>query len=436
MTSAFEFLNLALQVSFIDVLLSGDNAVVIALACRALPDGQKRLAMLAGTGAAILLRVVLTLMASAVLQIPLLKLLGGIALVVIAIRLTLGDADDAYNDRKSQQEGSSKVDFYSVMATVVIADLVMSADNVVALAAVAKGSFATLTLGLLLSVPLLMFGSWHITTLLERHPILIRLGGALLGWIAGDIAVTDPLYVGWISRQSPALSLVVPILTALYVLFQSRIVEESLLRARALRPADKHGLLGATPSPRRPASSEFVTSLDVSTLMAKGVESQIPREPLLATLLESGADQRLPLAFEADPKDSSPVTGGRPKPVARAWPWRWVATVGGVLGACIAIYGVLNFRWMPVPADFVHYECPGNDVSLDYRAGGQRIHMSNGANSANGIVRYDNQIDWGDYYAVSTSLGVVPPTHVRFANAQSVRIDGGMFENVNCNARR
>ena len=232
------YLNLTLEVFFLDLLLSGDNAVVIALACRSLPDRQKRQAMLLGTGIAILLRVLLTLVASAVLQVPLLKLLGGVALTVIAIQLTLDDPYAVIGDNeKLPGGGAGRADLLSVIGTVVVADLVMSTDNVVALAAVAKGSVAVLALGLLLSVPLLMFGSWYVTALLKRYPVLPRLGGAMLGWFAGDIAVSDPLYAGWIEQQSPALSVVVPVLVAAYVLLQSRIIEQSRASATALRPA-------------------------------------------------------------------------------------------------------------------------------------------------------------------------------------------------------
>ena len=108
---------------------------------------------------------------------------------------------------------------------------------------------------------------------------------------------------------------------------------------------------------------------------------------------------------------------------------------GGGLVAIGAAYGLVNFHWMPVPADLVHYDCPSKDVSLYYRPGGQRMRISNGTNAADGVVKYDNQIDWGDYHAASMILGFVPPTRVLFGNAQSVHIDGGMFEDVTCNAR-
>jgi len=143
LASGAQALTLTLQVLFLDLLLSSDNALVIALACRSLPARQKRQAMLLGTGAAIGLRVVLTLVAAAVLQVPLLKLLGGLALLVIAVQLTTGDAP-ALEAGQSMAPMRSADNLSSVVGTIVLADLVMSTDNVVALAAVAQGSVSVL----------------------------------------------------------------------------------------------------------------------------------------------------------------------------------------------------------------------------------------------------------------------------------------------------
>jgi YjbE family integral membrane protein len=381
------FLNLTIEVFFVDLLLSGDNAVVIALACRWLPDRERRQAILAGTVAAIALRVVLTLVASAILRVPVLKLLGGIALTVIAIRLTLGDPDDTGADAPSRQRRPSTPGLASVIVTVVIADLVMSADNVVALAAVAKGSVAVLALGLLLSVPLLMYGSLHVTRLLQRHPRLVWVGGGLLGWFAGDIAVADPLYAGWVGQNAPALGVVVPLLVAAYVLLQSRLIEAQRSIAAPLRPGAGQRPHEAPPPAARDAARP-------------AREPRAPREPS-----------------------------------ARRWR---VATLGGGalvgVAAVAAVFAVGNLHWMPVPADLFRYACESEGANLDYRPGGRRIRIGNDIGSANGIVRYDNQIDWDDYHAVSTTLGFVPPTRVVFGNSQSVRIDGGSFEDVTCRA--
>jgi hypothetical protein len=359
----------------------------------------------------------------------LLKLLGGIALTVIAIRLTLSDSDDS---PRSDRAGAGLLDLPSVIATVVAADLVMSADNVVALAAVAKGSFAVLSLGLLLSVPLLMLGSWYITALLRRYPMTIRLGGAMLGWFAGEIAVTDPLYGAWVSQQSPALNFVVPLLMAAYVVLQSRIIDQLRWSATALRPVPRPKLPASTRPPTVDAPSAPVKGSASASATASLVGTNAVRAPILPDLDASNTDERARMSPLDSGDDALASAAGRVRRgPRRAWS-RWLTVGGSALVALGAAYGVINHRWMPVPADLVHYDCPSRDVSFLYRPGGQMIRMSNGINRVDGVVKYDNQIDWGDYHAASTTLGFVPPTRVLFGNAQSVHVDGGMFEDVTC----
>jgi len=229
----FHYLNLTLQVFVVNLLLSGDNAVVIALACRSLPPELTRRAMLIGIDGAIALRILLTTVASFLLHIPLLKLVGGVALTVIAIKLTIEEQAETESDQSSPKNPS---DLWSAVGTIIVADLVMSVDNVVALAAVAQGSIFFLALGLLMSVPLLMFGSLFVAALLRRYPLLKRGGGAMLGWLAGDIAISDPLIIDWVNQQSPALTVVVPILVVAFVLIESRIIEDAQATAYSLRP--------------------------------------------------------------------------------------------------------------------------------------------------------------------------------------------------------
>jgi YjbE family integral membrane protein len=227
------YLGLTLEVFYLDLLLSGDNALVIAIACRSLPPERTRRAMMIGIQGAVALRIGLTTMAGLLLHIPLLKLVGGIALTGIAVKLTIEEA----GERKSGKAPSTKPGgMWSAVGTIVVADLVMSVDNVVALASVAQGSIFVLAAGLLMSVPLLMYGSLFVTALLRRYPLLKRAGGALLGWLAGAIAISDPLITDWISQQAPALTIVVPILTVVFVLVESRIMEKAQAAALEMRP--------------------------------------------------------------------------------------------------------------------------------------------------------------------------------------------------------
>jgi YjbE family integral membrane protein len=266
----FHYLNLTLEVFFVNLLLSGDNAVVIALACRSLPPALTKRAMLIGIDAAIALRVLLTFFASFLLSIPLLKLLGGVALTVIAIKLTIEkQAETKSDDRPSEISPG----LWSAVGTIIVADLVMSVDNVVALAAVAHGSIFILTMGLLMSVPFLIFGSVFVAVLLRRYPLLKRGGGAMLGWLAGDIAISDPMVIDWVNQQSPALTVVVPFLVAAFVLIESRIMEDAQATARALRPSFRPRSAIITPPP---AVIEQVPATASITVASQSVEAALP----------------------------------------------------------------------------------------------------------------------------------------------------------------
>jgi len=224
---------MAAQVFFLDLLLSGDNALVIALACRGLPRTLMARAVMLGTGLAILLRVILTTLASFLLGVPFLKLCGAVLLLVIAIKLLLADEHELPASLTASTEAGQ---LGSAVMMIVTADLVLSLDNVMALAAAAQGSVLFLIVGLLLSVPLLMYGNVFIACLLNDYPLLVPAGSALLGWIAGQIAVTDPLIADWVSTQSPALAVVVPLLCVAFVWGESRIIHRQRQRLSAPPP--------------------------------------------------------------------------------------------------------------------------------------------------------------------------------------------------------
>jgi YjbE family integral membrane protein len=172
------------QIILINIVLSGDNAVVIALACRSLPPQQQKKAIIFGSVGAIVLRVILTFFAVYLLSQPYLKLIGAALLLWIGIGLLKGEDEDA------QLEGHSGL--AAAIKTIIVADLVMSLDNVIGVAAAAKGNVPLLVLGLVISIPLIIFGSTVILKLMNRFPIIITIGAGLLGWVAGEMAVTDP----------------------------------------------------------------------------------------------------------------------------------------------------------------------------------------------------------------------------------------------------
>ena len=176
-----------LQIIAIDIILGGDNAIIIALACRNLPSRQKKLGILWGTAGAIGLRVILVFFASTLLTIPSLKLIGGLLLLWIGVKFLSEEAD--LDEGAIKQSGS----LIEAIRTIIIADFVMSLDNSVAIAAAAKGNMALVVFGLLLSVPIIIGGSAIILRMMQRFPIIITLGGALLGWLSGDLIANDPL---------------------------------------------------------------------------------------------------------------------------------------------------------------------------------------------------------------------------------------------------
>lgn len=185
-----------LQIVWIDLLLSGDNAIVIALACRNLPPKQRRVGMLLGAGAAIGLRIIFALMITFLLGVPFLKVIGGLLLLWIGVKLATGE-DEAHEDVAASDK------LWGAVKTVAIADAVMSLDNVLAISAASHGNVWLFIFGLLLSIPLIIFGAQLITSIIERFPIFIWLGAALLGWIAGEMLVSDPFVIDWLKANSP-----------------------------------------------------------------------------------------------------------------------------------------------------------------------------------------------------------------------------------------
>ncbi len=192
------------QIILIDILLGGDNAVVIALACRNLPQKQKMQGILWGTAGAIILRVILIAFAVTLLQVPFLKLVGGALLIWIGIKLVAPSDDDSHGN----MDGGSTL--FSAIKTIIVADLVMSVDNVIAIAGAANQAdpdhqLGLVIFGLLVSIPLIVWGSTLVLRLIERYPLVVTAGGALLGWIAGGMMITDPVVVGQIGEPSQVL---------------------------------------------------------------------------------------------------------------------------------------------------------------------------------------------------------------------------------------
>jgi YjbE family integral membrane protein len=200
------------QIIGVNLILSGDNAVVIALAARSLPPQQQKQAIFWGSGAAVVLRIVLTAAAVELLRLPYLKLVGSALLLWIGIKL-LGPGDDDGDD-SGRARGRNMM---AAIRTILIADLVMSLDNVIAVAAAAKGSLFLLILGLGISIPLVIFGSTLLLKVMQRFPAVITLGAALIGWVAGEMAVADPLIAEGVDAQASWLHIAAPFVGAALV---------------------------------------------------------------------------------------------------------------------------------------------------------------------------------------------------------------------------
>lgn len=180
------------KIVWINIILSGDNAVVIALAARGLPPPQQKKAVLLGSGAAVVLRIALTVVAAKLMQLPFVEVIGGLLLLWIGVGLLKGE---------DEEEDSGSVARQGMMAavrTILLADLVMSLDNVIAVAAAAGGDMLLLILGLAISIPLVIFGSTLMIKLMERFPVIVTLGAALIGWVAGETITSDHMLEGFV----------------------------------------------------------------------------------------------------------------------------------------------------------------------------------------------------------------------------------------------
>ena len=202
-----------LQIVAIDIILGGDNAIVIALACRNLPKHQQRVGILWGTAGAIILRVILVFFATSLMEIPGLRLIGGILLIWIGIKLL---TEVETHDLEGKINQSSNL--LTAIRTIIIADFVMSLDNALAITAAAKGDIGLVVFGLLLSVPIIIWGSALILRLMERFPVIITAGAGLLGWLGGSLMISDKLLVKFTAMSSPANSTTAAAIGVIFVI--------------------------------------------------------------------------------------------------------------------------------------------------------------------------------------------------------------------------
>ena len=217
------------KIIWIDVILSGDNAVVIALAARSLPAAQQRKAILWGCGFAIVLRICLTVVAAKLMQFPFLEILGGCLLLWIGVGLLKGEDDAGAPNDGTARTGS----IFTAIRTILLADLVMCLDNVIAVAATAQGDMTLLIFGLALSIPLVLFGSTLMIKLMDRFPWIVMLGAGLIGWVAGETIVNDHIMLETAARY-PALKYIAATCGAALVLGVGYWLQQRKVRTSAV----------------------------------------------------------------------------------------------------------------------------------------------------------------------------------------------------------
>lgn len=442
--SSFHTLGLVAQIFLLDLILSGDNAVVIALVCRSLPSAQMHRAIVLGTGAAILLRVVLASLVGVLFLVPYLKLAGALLLVVIAIRLLIEEA------QPQPDELQAAANLRAAVVAIIGADLVMSMDNVAALAAVAQGSPLVLAMGVLFSVPLLMYGSRLMAVLLQRHPLLIPACGALLGYIAGDIATTDPAVANWVDTQSPALHVVVPWLCAVFVVVESRII----MRRRQLlpRPRAVHSAVPsmvAAPAPAALALPVMARSAAVIPVLPSSMAAH-PE----AVSAANASDAAPTPSMVPKPPAAEPLSAATSSPEQESRVIAAVKRLGPILLGVLMLSAFVLAAYMlshmrrpaadtqnpaapaaadtaaPSALDFA-YACTGSDATVYYHHGASTIRIVTAGASISGHVDATNRITWTGTSADIARLHFTPPDKVE-NDARSVRLTGGSFADMRC----
>jgi YjbE family integral membrane protein len=276
------WLVIPIQIFFVDLLLGADNALVIALACRSLGPEDARKAIFIGAGGAVLLRLVLTVLATSLLAAPLVKLIGAAVLIFIALNVS---GEHASGERAERSPGLARADLWSAASVIIVADSAMSLDNVVALAAIARGNFWLLAAGVAFSIPILAYGGLILTALLRNAPALIAVGAALLGWIAGDMAISDPLVADWANQNAPGLVAIMPALGAAFVLLnrQTPAPRPAPPAAAIAKPRPAARTEPATKPAARPAAiAPILAQRPAQTPSFEPPEPQAPQESALA----------------------------------------------------------------------------------------------------------------------------------------------------------
>lgn len=415
----------ALGVLLIDVLLSGDNAIIIALVCHSLSLEHRRKALWLGVAGALLARLVLTAGATLVMHVPLIKLVGGFLLLKISIDLIV---DNSLQDAASHtQEPSSAQDVWTAARTIVVADIVMSLDNVLALSAVTQNNWLMLAAGLLLSIPILMFGSVYVGRLLDTFPRFLWLGGAILGGVSGSLMVDDPIFGGAFNNASSMAPAVVPLVLAACVVPMSRVIAANTRRmqAEALPPS-----LWRIFWPQEPDHRPEVVA---STARAEAA-LMTPTAPETAPALASAAKaaEITAVAVSQTTTEEVPAAATPPaQPSSRA-EYRILIALGAfVMLAGGGLHLMFDVLQPSVPDNFITYICARPPMTISYLPHAQEIRFATSEGAIKTTITEDRVV-WDNYREASTKLGIPPPVSIVAADVRQLVVNGGMFENTNC----
>ncbi len=416
--------NVALGVLLADILLSGDNAIVIALVCRSLSPEQRTKALWLGVIGAFLARLVLTGCATLAMSLPLIKLIGGILLLKISIDLIV---DNLSHDADPPGERhSSAGDLFSAARTIVLADVVMSLDNVLALSAITQNNWPMLVVGLVLSIPILMFGSLYISRLLDVFPYLLWVGGAILGAMSGSLIIDDSIFGGAFSTASSMAPLVVPVVTGAFVVQISRVVAANAQRMGSVpKPPSLLDILwtGATNAPVVPERA-LATAPDLAA-------TQILAKPLALVIPATPAQEAPARVDTVDAVVALPSKTLPPAPSSGA-DHRVLIALGlfMLLSGGLAYY-MLNVLQPQAPERVINFTCKQPAMSISYWPGAREIRFATAKGSVATTVTED-KIDWEDYKQAGVRLAIQPPLKIVSGDTGKLVLNGGMFENSVC----
>lgn len=406
--------NVALGVLLVDILLSGDNAIVIALVCRTLSPKHRTKALWLGVMGAFLARVVLTSCATLVMSLPLIKLIGGILLLKISIELIVDNDDQG--TQQADPKHSSVEDVFSAARTIILADIVMSLDNVLALSAITQNNWQMLVAGLLLSIPILMFGSLYISRLLNVFPYLLWVGGAILGGVSGSLIIDDPIFDGAFNNASSMATLLVPLLSAGFVVQMSKVIG---VNARELQ---------SVPQPRSIFSILWPGALAKPVMQADTapISEDLVLQPIAvahSALLDVTEEAEAILLPQARANPSARQSVGEYRVIAALG--IFMALTGGTL------YYFLNVYQPPTPDLWATYACNEPAMSVSLRPGTNEIRF---ATSKGAVVTsfIEDRIVWEDYREAGAKLTLPPPIKLVSIDADKLVVNGGVFENTAC----